>query len=271
MLHWPSSWRPAKGRRMKSDLPKVLCEVCGRPLDRVRARRSWRRRESAASWWWSAIVRTRFGTARPVVTTWCSSSKRSSLARGTPSWSARLVARRRISGPVVDRYRRLAPDPGRLRYGNCWANSSGATARLHPGHAEQAAIPRAWAALCGTSQGHFGDCRGEGCDGRAAEDLGGEHEHVRARLPRAAPRPHASTTTTARGIVHHRLPGNLEARGQICPRLTLLRPCEALSVNTVEELESVEDEMRRMGYRISLHSSLICEQRPDGGSHRTRF
>jgi len=43
-------------------------------------------------------------------------------------------------------------------------------------------------------------------------------------------------------------PGILKARGAKVEALPVLKPCEALSVNTAEELALVEAEMRRMGY-----------------------
>ena len=49
-------------------------------------------------------------------------------------------------------------------------------------------------------------------------------------------------------------PGVLHAAGKDVRALPALQPCEALSVNTVEELKSVEAEMRRLGYRIAASS-----------------
>jgi len=43
-------------------------------------------------------------------------------------------------------------------------------------------------------------------------------------------------------------PGTLRREGKRVEALAVLQPCEALSINTVEELQSVEEEMRRMGY-----------------------
>lgn len=43
-------------------------------------------------------------------------------------------------------------------------------------------------------------------------------------------------------------PGILQREGKLVQALPILQPCEALSVNTAEELERVEAEMRRMGY-----------------------
>jgi bifunctional UDP-N-acetylglucosamine pyrophosphorylase/glucosamine-1-phosphate N-acetyltransferase/UDP-N-acetylglucosamine pyrophosphorylase len=43
-------------------------------------------------------------------------------------------------------------------------------------------------------------------------------------------------------------PGILKAQGRDVRALPVLRPCEALSVNTAEELQVVEAEMRRLGY-----------------------
>ena len=46
-------------------------------------------------------------------------------------------------------------------------------------------------------------------------------------------------------------PGVLKNAGKDVRALPALQPCEALSVNTVEELKSVEAEMRRLGYRLA--------------------
>ena len=43
-------------------------------------------------------------------------------------------------------------------------------------------------------------------------------------------------------------PGLLKQEGKDVRALAVLNPCEALSVNTPEELQTVADEMRRMGY-----------------------
>jgi bifunctional UDP-N-acetylglucosamine pyrophosphorylase/glucosamine-1-phosphate N-acetyltransferase/UDP-N-acetylglucosamine pyrophosphorylase len=43
-------------------------------------------------------------------------------------------------------------------------------------------------------------------------------------------------------------PGILQREGKRVEALPVLQPCEALSINTVEELQSVEAEMRRLGY-----------------------
>jgi bifunctional UDP-N-acetylglucosamine pyrophosphorylase / glucosamine-1-phosphate N-acetyltransferase len=43
-------------------------------------------------------------------------------------------------------------------------------------------------------------------------------------------------------------PGILQAEGKDVRALAVLRPCEALSVNTLEELAIVENELRRRGY-----------------------
>jgi bifunctional UDP-N-acetylglucosamine pyrophosphorylase/glucosamine-1-phosphate N-acetyltransferase/UDP-N-acetylglucosamine pyrophosphorylase len=43
-------------------------------------------------------------------------------------------------------------------------------------------------------------------------------------------------------------PGILKAAGAEVRALPVLKPCEALSVNTVAELQVVEEEMRRLGY-----------------------
>jgi bifunctional UDP-N-acetylglucosamine pyrophosphorylase/glucosamine-1-phosphate N-acetyltransferase/UDP-N-acetylglucosamine pyrophosphorylase len=44
-------------------------------------------------------------------------------------------------------------------------------------------------------------------------------------------------------------PGILKADGKDVRALAVLKPCEALSVNTVEDLAAVEAEMRRLGYQ----------------------
>lgn len=43
-------------------------------------------------------------------------------------------------------------------------------------------------------------------------------------------------------------PGILRAKGKDVRALAVLQPCEALSVNTVEELAVVEDELRKLGF-----------------------
>lgn len=43
-------------------------------------------------------------------------------------------------------------------------------------------------------------------------------------------------------------PGILMARGEDVQALPVLRPCEALSINTPDELRAVEAEMRKLGY-----------------------
>jgi bifunctional UDP-N-acetylglucosamine pyrophosphorylase/glucosamine-1-phosphate N-acetyltransferase/UDP-N-acetylglucosamine pyrophosphorylase len=43
-------------------------------------------------------------------------------------------------------------------------------------------------------------------------------------------------------------PGILRREGKLVQALPVLEPCEALSINTVDELGQVEAEMRRMGY-----------------------
>ena len=43
-------------------------------------------------------------------------------------------------------------------------------------------------------------------------------------------------------------PGILQREGKLVQALPILQPCEALSINTPEELGVVEAEMRRMGY-----------------------
>jgi bifunctional UDP-N-acetylglucosamine pyrophosphorylase/glucosamine-1-phosphate N-acetyltransferase/UDP-N-acetylglucosamine pyrophosphorylase len=42
--------------------------------------------------------------------------------------------------------------------------------------------------------------------------------------------------------------GILRAEGRVVEALPILQPCEALSINTADELSQVEAEMRRMGY-----------------------
>jgi bifunctional UDP-N-acetylglucosamine pyrophosphorylase/glucosamine-1-phosphate N-acetyltransferase/UDP-N-acetylglucosamine pyrophosphorylase len=43
-------------------------------------------------------------------------------------------------------------------------------------------------------------------------------------------------------------PGILKAEGKLVQALPVLQPCEALSINTADELVQVEAEMRRLGY-----------------------
>ncbi len=43
-------------------------------------------------------------------------------------------------------------------------------------------------------------------------------------------------------------PGILRSEGKDVRALPVLKPCEALSVNTLEQLQAVEEEMRRLGY-----------------------
>jgi len=43
-------------------------------------------------------------------------------------------------------------------------------------------------------------------------------------------------------------PGILKAEGKLVEALPILQPCEALSINTTEELSQVEAEMRKLGY-----------------------
>jgi bifunctional UDP-N-acetylglucosamine pyrophosphorylase/glucosamine-1-phosphate N-acetyltransferase/UDP-N-acetylglucosamine pyrophosphorylase len=43
-------------------------------------------------------------------------------------------------------------------------------------------------------------------------------------------------------------PGILKAEGKLVQALPVLSPCEALSINTLEEASLVEAELRRMGY-----------------------
>lgn len=46
-------------------------------------------------------------------------------------------------------------------------------------------------------------------------------------------------------------PGILKAEGKLVEALPVLKPCEALSINTVEELQLVEAEMKRLGYQAN--------------------
>jgi bifunctional UDP-N-acetylglucosamine pyrophosphorylase / glucosamine-1-phosphate N-acetyltransferase len=43
-------------------------------------------------------------------------------------------------------------------------------------------------------------------------------------------------------------PGILQRAGKLVDALPILKPCEALSINTLDELVQVEAEMRRLGY-----------------------
>jgi bifunctional UDP-N-acetylglucosamine pyrophosphorylase/glucosamine-1-phosphate N-acetyltransferase/UDP-N-acetylglucosamine pyrophosphorylase len=43
-------------------------------------------------------------------------------------------------------------------------------------------------------------------------------------------------------------PGILQAEGKLVQALSVLQPCEALSINTVDELSVVEEKMKEMGY-----------------------
>ena len=57
-------------------------------------------------------------------------------------------------------------------------------------------------------------------------------------------------------------PGVLKAAGERVEALCVLKPCEALSINTPEELRAVEDEMEKLriadcGLRISEASNDI--------------
>jgi bifunctional UDP-N-acetylglucosamine pyrophosphorylase/glucosamine-1-phosphate N-acetyltransferase/UDP-N-acetylglucosamine pyrophosphorylase len=47
-------------------------------------------------------------------------------------------------------------------------------------------------------------------------------------------------------------PGILRGEGKPVEALPVLQPCEALSINTVEELALVEAEMRKMGYKTGV-------------------
>jgi bifunctional UDP-N-acetylglucosamine pyrophosphorylase/glucosamine-1-phosphate N-acetyltransferase/UDP-N-acetylglucosamine pyrophosphorylase len=47
-------------------------------------------------------------------------------------------------------------------------------------------------------------------------------------------------------------PGILTNEGKAVEALPVLQPCEALSINTVEELAMVEAEMRKMGYKTGV-------------------
>lgn len=44
-------------------------------------------------------------------------------------------------------------------------------------------------------------------------------------------------------------PGILKREGKLVQALPILQPCEALSINTLEELDAVEQEMLRLGYQ----------------------
>lgn len=54
-------------------------------------------------------------------------------------------------------------------------------------------------------------------------------------------------------------PGILRAEGKRVEALAVLQPCEALSINTVDELSQVEAEMRRLGYTTAIPSPKIEE------------
>ena len=43
-------------------------------------------------------------------------------------------------------------------------------------------------------------------------------------------------------------PGILKNEGKDVQALAILKPCEGLSINTIEKLASVSDEMRKLGY-----------------------
>lgn len=45
-------------------------------------------------------------------------------------------------------------------------------------------------------------------------------------------------------------PGILQREGKLVQALSVLQPCEALSINTIDELGLVENEMRRLGYGV---------------------
>jgi bifunctional UDP-N-acetylglucosamine pyrophosphorylase/glucosamine-1-phosphate N-acetyltransferase/UDP-N-acetylglucosamine pyrophosphorylase len=47
-------------------------------------------------------------------------------------------------------------------------------------------------------------------------------------------------------------PGILKREEKLVQALPILQPCEALSINTVEELAAVEREMRRLGYQPAI-------------------
>ena len=47
-------------------------------------------------------------------------------------------------------------------------------------------------------------------------------------------------------------PGILQGEGKTVQALPVLQPCEALSINTVEELALVEAELRKMGYKAGV-------------------
>ena len=46
-------------------------------------------------------------------------------------------------------------------------------------------------------------------------------------------------------------PGIMQREGKRVEALPVLKPCEALSINTIDELGQVEAEMRRLGYSQS--------------------
>jgi bifunctional UDP-N-acetylglucosamine pyrophosphorylase/glucosamine-1-phosphate N-acetyltransferase/UDP-N-acetylglucosamine pyrophosphorylase len=46
-------------------------------------------------------------------------------------------------------------------------------------------------------------------------------------------------------------PGILKRQGKDVRALAVLQPCESLSVNTLEDLKIVEDEMRKLGYKCA--------------------
>lgn len=50
-------------------------------------------------------------------------------------------------------------------------------------------------------------------------------------------------------------PGLLKAAGRVVEALPILKPCEALSINTPEELQWVEAEMHRLGYGSGFGTS----------------
>jgi bifunctional UDP-N-acetylglucosamine pyrophosphorylase / glucosamine-1-phosphate N-acetyltransferase len=47
-------------------------------------------------------------------------------------------------------------------------------------------------------------------------------------------------------------PGILKREGKLVQALPILQPCEALSINTLQELAAVEQEMLRLGYQRAL-------------------
>jgi len=57
-------------------------------------------------------------------------------------------------------------------------------------------------------------------------------------------------------------PGILKSEGKLVEALPVLKPCEALSINTVDELSQVEAEMRRLGYTTANSSQAVRTKEP---------